>query len=127
MGNQSTVHPPTPCLSTITKSCIREKPNLSTDADSSTDTFFPLASFKGLIAFCYRIFPPLYLFCPCCRRQSTVHPLTPGSSTIQTSHIWSHLISRPMCIVAPILFFPLASLKGLIGIGFFFGGGMVDQ
>ena len=31
------------------KSCIRETPNLLTDANSSTNIFFPLASTKGLI------------------------------------------------------------------------------
>ena len=35
----------------VKKSPIRKTPNLSTDADSSTDTFFPLASPKALIAF----------------------------------------------------------------------------
>ena len=33
------------------KSCIRETPNLSTDADSSTNIFFPAGIKKGLIAY----------------------------------------------------------------------------
>ena len=39
------------CSSLQEKKGIRETPNLSTDAYSSTNIFFPLASKKGLIAF----------------------------------------------------------------------------